>query len=230
MRTAVRYTLRPMTFEDIPQVMEVERESFPTMWPPTAFKRELQQNRLAQYIVVVEHRPEVEAPPAADAEMPARHVGPIGRFVGEIRHMLGADEPRGLPPPEQRPELVVGFIGLWMLPDEAHIVTIATRETHRRRGIGELMLISAIHTAQAKGQAMVTLECRVTNGAALALYDKYGFHQVGLRPRYYSDNHEDAYILTVDSIASSKYRAQFERLRTEHMRRWGDYYGDGDQG
>ena len=57
MRTATKYVVRPMRLSDIPQVMEVERESFPTMWPQTAFKRELQQNRLARYTVLVEHDP-----------------------------------------------------------------------------------------------------------------------------------------------------------------------------
>ncbi len=226
MRTAVRYSVRPMTFEDIPQVMEVERESFPAMWPPTAFKRELQQNRLANYIVVVERNPAAQPEPEPQERTP-RHGGTLGRFVGEIRHILGGEEKKELPPPDQRPELVVGFIGLWMLPDEAHIVTIATRESHRRCGIAELLLISAIHTTQAKGHAMVTLECRVSNDAALALYDKYGFQQVGLRPRYYSDNHEDAYVLTVDSVLTEKYRHEFERLKAEHRRRRGHYYPDG---
>jgi ribosomal-protein-alanine N-acetyltransferase len=54
MRIATRYLVRPMRLDDIPQVMEIEREAFPTMWPPTAYKRELQQNRLAQYLVVTE--------------------------------------------------------------------------------------------------------------------------------------------------------------------------------
>ncbi len=57
MRTAaVSYLVRPMALADIRQVMEVERESFPNTWPQTAFKRELQQNRLARYLVVVELR------------------------------------------------------------------------------------------------------------------------------------------------------------------------------
>lgn len=223
MRTAVRYSVRPMTFEDIPQVMEVERESFPAMWPPTAFKRELQQNRLASYIVVVEHNPAAQPDPGPQEKAP-RHGGTLGRFVGEIRHILGGEEKRDLPPPDQRPELIVGFTGLWALPGEVHIVTIATRESHRRRGIGELMLISAIHMTQVKGHAMLTLECRVSNNAAIALYDKYGFQQVGLRPRYYSDNHEDAYVLTVNSVLTEDYRREFERLKAEHRRRWDHYY------
>lgn len=221
MRTALRYCIRPMRIEDIPQVLEVERQSFPSMWPPTAFKRELQQNRLAHYIVATERNPAAQMP---TPETEPRHSGPLGRFVGEIRQILGGEERRDLPPPEQRSELVVGFIGLWMLPDEAHIVTIAVRESHRRRGLGELLLISAIHMAQAKGQPMITLECRVTNDAALALYEKYGFQRVGRRPQYYSDNREDALIMTIDSILSDSYRARFEALKAAHKHRWGEYY------
>ena len=85
------------------------------------------------------------------------------------------------------------------------------------------MLISTIELAQAQGQGLVTLECRVTNEAALALYDKYGFQQVGLRPRYYSDNHEDAYVLSLNSLLSRRFQARFRELRSEHERRWGRF-------
>ncbi len=54
MKTATRFLVRRMRLSDIPQVLEVERQSFPSMWPPTAFRRELQQNRLAHYIVIGE--------------------------------------------------------------------------------------------------------------------------------------------------------------------------------
>ncbi len=128
-----------------------------------------------------------------------------------------------LPPPDQRPELVIGFLGVWLLPEEAHIVTVAVRESYRRRGIGELLLISAVELAQENGQSVVTLECRVSNEPALALYGKYGFRQVGLRPHYYSDNREDAYVLTASAVTSESYRASFQRLKEEHRRRGGDY-------
>lgn len=219
MRTALRYTVRAMTLADIPQVIEIERESFPAMWPQTAFKRELQTNRLARYIVVVEHKSPDLTIPAADATPPA----PSRRLFGGILGFFAREEEPPLPPVEEREHLIAAFIGLWMLPDEAHIVTIATRETHRRRGLGELLLIRAIELAQASGHAMVTLECRVSNEAALALYAKYGFEQVGLRPRYYSDNHEDATVMTVSSALTPEYREAFARLRSAHLRRWGDY-------
>lgn len=225
MRTATRYLVRRMRIEDVPQVLEIERQSFPTMWPPTAFKREIQQNRLARYIVVVERNPAVGRTVFAPPESPQRSGG-LGRFLGELHSMFAEHESQELPPPEERPELVLGFIGLWMLPDEAHIVTIAVRESRRREGIGELLLIKAIEEAQRAGQAMVTLECRVSNEAALNLYDKYGFSQVGMRPRYYSDNQEDAFILTISSVLSDDYRDFFEGLRRRHRQRWGDFEAD----
>lgn len=221
MRIAVRYSLRTMTVSDIPQVLEIERESFPAMWPPTAFKRELQQNRLASYIVLIEHNAEASA--AASGAEPSRRPAQLERIFGELRSLLGSREERPLPPPNERPELIVAFLGLWMLPDEAHIVTIAVRESYRRQGLGELLLISAIDLAQSQHQALVTLEVRVSNDAALALYEKYGFDRTGLRPRYYSDNREDAHVLTANSILTEEYNARFEELRSEHRRRWGDF-------
>jgi ribosomal-protein-alanine N-acetyltransferase len=211
-----------MRIEDIPQVLEIERESFPTIWPPTAFKREIQQNRLARYIVVVERNPAARRTVVVPEQQPQRSTG-LGRFLDELRSMFVSDETQELPPPEERAELVVGFVGLWMLPDEAHIVTIAVREHRRRQGIGELLLINAIQEAQRARQAMVTLECRVSNEPALNLYDKYGFAQVGMRPRYYSDNQEDAFILTISSVLSDSYRDFFEDMRRRHRQRWGDF-------
>jgi ribosomal-protein-alanine N-acetyltransferase len=218
MKTATRYLIRRMRMADIAQVLEVERQSFPAMWPPTAFRREIQQNRLAHYIVIGERNPS-----AAGDDEEERDVGPIGRFLGEIRHILTGEDPGNLPPPEERAELIVGFVGLWMLPDEAHIVTIAVRDSHRRRGIGEKLLLAAIDLARERGEPVVTLEVRVSNEAAIKLYEKYGFEQVGLRPRYYSDNREDAYILTADAVTTVAYGDRLEELRAEHRHRFGDF-------
>ena len=215
MKTAACYLVRTMRMEDIPQVMEIERDSFPTIWPPTAFRRELQQNRLANYIVVSEHNPHAD-----DASTPG--TGPFGRLLGEIKHLVQGDDMAALPPPSERPELIVGFVGVWLLPDEAHIVTIATRDSHRGRGIGEQLLIAAIELAQDRGQPLMTLEVRVSNEPAIKLYRKYGFEEVGRRHKYYSDNREDALILTINSIVTHRYRGTFEQLRADHARSHGD--------
>src|SRR5881396_1621455 len=156
-----------MQSEDIAQVLEIERESFPTMWPPTAYKRELEQNRLAHYLVTVERNGESAGEWASHGGgygHGSDHPGAIGRLFGELRHILGNEEDElPLPPLEQRAELITGVIGVWLLADEAHIVTIAVRESHRRQGIAELLLIRAIELAGAKEQQLVTLECRVSN-------------------------------------------------------------------
>jgi len=220
MKIATRFLVRRMRLSDIPQVLEVERQSFPSMWPPTAFRRELQQNRLAHYIVIGEANPAVAA---AESDDEPPEPGPIGRFLGEIKHILTGDDPAGLPPPDERAELITGFIGLWLLPDEVHIVTVAVRDSHRRQGIGEMLLIAALDLARERTQALVTLEVRVSNDAAIRLYDKYGFEQAGLRPRYYSDNHEDAHILTADGVTTSDYGERLTTLREEHRARYGEF-------
>ena len=205
-----------MRVSDISQVMEVEQQSFPTMWPPTAFKRELQTNRLARYLVAVERKAEGGAADGEAAAQREREAG-FGRILGGLRQMLDGES-------ETAPdELVVGFVGVWLLADEAHIVTIAVRDGRRGRGVGELLLIAAIEAAMGERQEVVTLECRVSNAVALRLYEKYGFQRVGLRPRYYSDNHEDAYVLTAEGVGTEAYGRLFERLRGEHRARYGDY-------
>ena len=220
--TTVRYQVRPMDLGDISQVMEIERESFLNMWPTTAFKRELKHNRLARYLVAVEQREGAEeaAAPLADAEPGEMRVPPVrmGRWLSELKRLFGSEEEI-----EASREPIVGFVGVWLTLDEAHIVTIAVRESHRGRGLGELLLIAAIALATLNDQDIVTLEVRASNQAAQALYEKYGFKKVGVRHRYYSDNHEDAVIMTTDSIHSAPYQELCQRLRREHRERCGDY-------
>jgi ribosomal-protein-alanine N-acetyltransferase len=121
---------------------------------------------------------------------------------------------------------VIGFVGVWLIADEAHIVTIAVRDSHRRRGIGELLLIAAIRLALMNERDMVSLECRVSNEAAVALYDKYGFQRLGIRPHYYSDNREDAIIMTAERIELAPYKSLFRRLKEEHQQHFGHYLFD----
>lgn len=91
---------------------------------------------------------------------------------------------------------IIGLAGFWMMVDEAHIITIAVRNTHRRQGIGESLLSSAIDTAKQLKAREVTLEVRESNEAAKSLYVKYGFSEMGIRKAYYDDTNEDAIIMT----------------------------------
>jgi ribosomal-protein-alanine N-acetyltransferase len=232
--TATRYVVRPMDLGDISQVMEIEKDSFPSMWPSTAFKREIRHNRLARYLVAVEQTvqegettegefgplsPPGPRAPSAPPLSPPR----LGRWLIELRRLFGAEEDAE-PAPHQ--DLVIGFVGVWLIADEAHIVTIAVRESHRRRGVGELMLIAAIELTLMNERELVSLECRVSNDVAIALYDKYGFQRLGIRPHYYSDNREDAVIMTAERIDQAPYQRLFRQLREEHRQRFGEYHFD----
>jgi [ribosomal protein S18]-alanine N-acetyltransferase len=108
---------------------------------------------------------------------------------------------------------VVGFAGIWLMVDEAHITTFAVDPAWRRRGIGERLLLTLLDVAIERGAREATLEVRLSNVAARRLYEKYGFRPVGLRPRYYSDNGEDALIMTTDPLGSTAMLERIDRLR-----------------
>ncbi len=92
---------------------------------------------------------------------------------------------------------VVGFAVLWLILDEAHIATIAVHPDFRRQGIARRLLETLLAAARAAGARLATLEVRASNHAAQALYRGFGFQVVGRRPKYYTDNREDALIMTV---------------------------------
>jgi ribosomal-protein-alanine N-acetyltransferase len=114
---------------------------------------------------------------------------------------------------------LVGFAGMWLMVDEAHITTFAVRRTWRRQGVGERLLLALLDLAQARGAREATLEVRPSNHPARRLYEKYGFALVGVRRRYYSDDNEDALILTTDTLDSRAMRDRIAGLRAAVARR-----------
>ena len=110
-------------------------------------------------------------------------------------------------------DAVVGFAGLWVMVDEAHVTTFAVDPRWRRRGVGERMLLALFDISLARHAREATLEVRLSNMPARRLYEKYGFRPVGIRPRYYSDNGEDALIMTTDALESPAMRDRIAALR-----------------
>lgn len=110
---------------------------------------------------------------------------------------------------------VVGFGGIWLMVDEAHVTTFAVHPAWRRQRIGERLLIALLALAGARGAREATLEVRLSNVPARRLYEKFGFRPVGIRPRYYSDNGEDALIMTTDRFDDPALVARLDRLRRE---------------
>jgi len=193
---------------DIPQVLDIERASFPTMWPQTVYQREL-KNKMARYLVACDPDGETYDSVSEDAA--------VG-ITGLVRRVLG--NPRTEPTTDR----ILGMVGLWFMMGEGHVVTIAVRPECRRMGLGEVLLIAALEAAVEAQQEEVTLEYRISNEGARAMYDKYGFSQVGVRARYYTDNQEDAVLMTTPLLKSADFRRLIAQRVAEQRERWGDDY------
>ena len=206
------YSVRAMTKEDIAQVNEIDREAFPTQWPPPDYQREL-NNRLAHYIVVFDGSRSIEVP----AVEPRRLATRIKRLF-----QRNSPVPTAVEPAPSRQQYIVGFAGIWIMADEAHITNIAVRKGYQRRGIGELLLISTIDLAQGLRASIMTLEVRISNQVAQNLYRKYGFGQMGIRHGYYIDNKEDAIIMSTESINSTLFQERLKQLKEGLARKISD--------
>ena len=215
--------VRPMQREDTEQVAGIDREAFPSEWPPPNFKSEL-QNRLAHYVVACDAEkpaddPEVEEPPRKGS----------ARLTYRVKRLFGLSNFFGKKPSTLPEQHIVGFAGFWIMADEAHITTIASRKAYRRQGIGELLLLSIIDRAVKLRARIITLEVRASNIVAQSLYYKYGFNQVGLRRGYYMDNKEDAIIMSTEDTSSTPFKERLRQLKQAHSDKWGtSNYRDGN--
>jgi ribosomal-protein-alanine N-acetyltransferase len=124
----------------------------------------------------------------------------------------------GAPPADQR---IVGLTGFWRMAGEVHITTIGVRQAYQRQGIGELLLIRTIDLALMRHAEAMTLEVRLSNSAAQALYEKYGFVKKGVRKGYYTNDREDAVIMTTDRLNSDSFQSQFRQLKRAHAKKMG---------
>ena len=108
---------------------------------------------------------------------------------------------------------ITAYGGMWLMVDEAHITTFAVHPAWRRQHIGERLLLAFLDIAVDRRAREATLEVRLSNLPARRLYEKFGFRPVGLRPNYYSDDHEDALIMTTESLDEPPMRERVARLR-----------------
>lgn len=93
-------------------------------------------------------------------------------------------------------ESIFGYIVFWFVHDEIHVLNVATDPVRRRRGAARLLMLEAERLGRQRGAQLSTLEVRRSNDAAIALYRGLGYRQVGMRPRYYSPDGEDAIVMT----------------------------------
>ncbi|MBP2632721.1 MAG: ribosomal-protein-alanine acetyltransferase [Firmicutes bacterium] len=97
-------------------------------------------------------------------------------------------------------ETVIGYVGMWLIIDEAHITNVAVLPSYRKLGIGKCMMQKALDVAKERGAVSMTLEVRPSNAPALALYKNLGFEHAGVRKNYYEDTQEDAIIMWLREI------------------------------
>lgn len=93
---------------------------------------------------------------------------------------------------------IVGYCGVWIILDEAHITNIAILSKYRGKKLGEALMRKIMELAKERGAKTMTLEVRVTNMVAQSLYRKLGFQGGAVRKNYYSDNQEDALVMWVN--------------------------------
>jgi len=108
---------------------------------------------------------------------------------------------------------LAAYGGMWLMVDEAHITTFAVHPAWRRQRLGERLLLAFLDLAVDRGAHEATLEVRLSNLPARRLYEKYGFRPVGLRPRYYSDDNEDALIMTTEPLDEARMLERISTLR-----------------
>lgn len=172
------FVVEPMGLSDVDQVMLIERASFSSPWSARAYRYEITENPHSTMRVV---RPK------------PRWQGPLG---SALQRLLG-----------QAPSPVLGYAGAWLLVDEIHVSTIAVHPDWRRRGLGELLLIALLERGLELEARRATLEVRISNLGAVALYRRYGFDIVSVQKAYYSDNNEDAYIMATPDLHGPRFQA-----------------------
>ena len=98
---------------------------------------------------------------------------------------------------------LVGYLIISRYVDAWHVMNVAVANEYRRRGIASRMLEELFRLTEADRKRGYTLEVRVSNASAIALYERLGFHATGVRRGYYTDNREDALIMWKDPVAKS---------------------------
>jgi [ribosomal protein S18]-alanine N-acetyltransferase len=171
----------PMRGRHLRQVLAIERLVYPRPWSQAMFASELAQWDTRRYVVALG--------PAGDEAVVSANAGRCGPGWGGL----------------VRRRSVLGYAGLMLSLNEAHITTVAVHPHHHRRKIGSRLLHAILCDACALGASAATLEVRVANRGAQRLYAQFGFMPVGIRPGYYAETDEDALIMWAYDLQSDAF-------------------------
>lgn len=191
-------TLRYMRNSDLDEVVAIDEASFDPPWSRSSYSYEISRASYSHMLVL-------EGVPTGES-------APSGTWW---QRLLNGNAKSATPPAQAH---LLGYGGLWNIADEGHISTIASHPQWRGYGYGELLLAAMIRRSIVLEASYIVLEVRVSNQRAQHLYQKYGFHTVGVKKNYYRSNNEDAYDmrleLTPDYHAS--FAPRFQALQSKH--------------
>jgi [ribosomal protein S18]-alanine N-acetyltransferase len=111
-------------------------------------------------------------------------------------------------------EEIIGYAGLMVHDEEAHITNVAVSPANQSRRVGARMLLNIVHEARARGANRITLEVRVTNWPAQRLYSWFGFRPVGIRRNYYAETGEDALVMLLDEVRGDELGQRLDLIRS----------------
>ena len=184
-------TILPMSHNDIDEILEIENQSFPKPWSIALFEKELDNPFSFSFVARLNKK---------DSSKPSTtfvRVGGTAR-VGHSDVVLGK---------------LIGYIVIWLVAEESHVLNIAVHPDYRRKGIGKRLIKFIMDFLLNKSTRAVYLEVRKSNTAAQKLYRGLGFREIGVRKGYYSDNKEDAVVMGLE--LKDRLKAEGERLKAK---------------
>jgi len=161
-----RLKLKPLTSDLLLSALHLDQKCLGGLWTLSGYERELESPN--SDLLIVQHQPQQNIQ--------------TGSPHSQVDHET--------PYPD-----LLGMVCLWSIAEEAHITLLVIHSDYRRQGLGQTLLYASLATAWMRGLEWATLEVRSSNQRAIALYQKFGFQEIGRRRRYYQDSGEDALIL-----------------------------------
>ncbi len=110
---------------------------------------------------------------------------------------------------------LVGYAGMMFAGDDAHVTTIAVDPEWHRHRIGTRLLLQLCREAVVRGARHLTLEVRVSNKPAQALYRRFGFRPAGIRRNYYVETNEDALVMWADDVDTAEYASRLSAIEAD---------------
>lgn len=167
--------LEPLSQDRIPDILKLDRLCLGGLWNEAGYAREVESPNSDLLIL-------------RRCENDPSHSSVEGNGVGE---KTGDAESKAC---GQLNGTIIGMGCIWAILDEAHLTLLAVHPDYRRLGLGKVIIVALLRRARERGLGWVTLEVRVSNQGAIALYQHFGFEAIGQRHNYYQDNEEDAVI------------------------------------